>query len=203
MSTVIFCLAVSCELFKNTTQPMHPSSSSSSCSSRVEIVIPSGKVTTIQMADNNAIAYLTFSESMNIDIASNSADLFITTSNALTIQGELNNLELKINASSTSFNDLSFNYMTAEIKGSTSGSIQGNWADLLIEGKLESLYAVLNRLEVSINGEGCENINFEGNRKTCISTTTAVTVPLTICSEPTFMVPYSCNGYYYHGSWDD
>jgi ribosome-associated translation inhibitor RaiA len=210
VSTVIFYLAVPCELLKNTPQAMDPSSSSSSSSSsrsssRVEIIIPSGKVSTIQIADNNAIAYLTFSESMNIDIESNSVDLFITNSNALTIQGKLNNLELMINASSTTFNDLSFNYMTAEIKGSTSGSIQGNWADLLIEGTLESLYAALNMLEVTINGEGCENINFEGNRKTCKRTNTTVTVPLTICTEPTFMVTHSCNGYYYyhHGSWDD
>lgn len=140
---------------------------------------------------------------MNIDIASNSGELTITSNNALTLQGELNNLELMINASSTAFDDLSFNYMTAAIKGSTSGSIRGNWANFLIEGKLESLHAVLNRLEVSINGEGCENIDFEGNRKTCLITNDTVNVPLTTCTESTFMVTHSCNGYYYYGSWNN
>jgi hypothetical protein len=162
-------------------------------SSRLEVVVPPTQVSTIHIVDNNAIVYLNLTNPVTVDIASNTIDLFIFSSDAVTVQGDANNIELTVDATSTTFEGLTFNDMTATIKGSTSGSIIGNWATFLIEGELKSLEGVVNMLDVSINGEGCENINVIANMQTCGSADDTVDVPYTACTESTSVSTHSCN----------
>jgi len=115
-------------------------------SSRLEVVVPPTQVSTIHIVDNNAIVYLNLTNPVTVDIASNTIDLFIFSSDAVTVQGDANNIELTVDATSTTFEGLTFNDMTATIKGSTSGSIIGNWATFLIEGELKSLLLSLLRI---------------------------------------------------------
>jgi hypothetical protein len=160
---------------------------------RLEVVVPSGKVSTIQIVENNAMAYLNLTNPVTVDIASNTIDLFISSSDAVTVQGDANNIEITVDATNTTFEGLTFNEMTAQLKGSTSGSIIGNWATFLIEGELKSLEGVVNMLDVSINGEGCENINVIANLQTCGGADDMVDVPHTACTESTSVSTHSCN----------
>lgn len=101
---------------------------------RVEVVVPTGRVTTIQIEDTYLIANLHFTEPLTINFKSYIVDLFISSSANVTLNGTLSSLGLIIDAPSTIFDGyLLFNNLTAGIKIPASGN---NNAGVVLDVKI-------------------------------------------------------------------
>ncbi len=102
---------------------------------RVEVVVPTGKVTTIQIEDTYLIANLHFTDPVTITFKSYIVDLFIFSSANVTLNGTLSSLGLIVDAPSTIFDGyFLFDNLTAGIKSASGNNNTGFVLDFKICG---------------------------------------------------------------------
>jgi hypothetical protein len=112
---------------------------------RVEVVVPTGKVTTIQIEDTYLIANLHFTDPVTITFKSYIVDLFIFSSANVTLNGTLSSLGLIVDAASTIFDGyFLFDNLTAGIKSASGNNNTGFVLDFKICGALQiSIFTTL------------------------------------------------------------